>query len=121
LLESHVIGEVPVDGKRGGLGRLGAVRAAIADDFWDGEPARALLGMHTSATLGVLLGPLFELAHELDVGEDDTMVAPSLAPDAIVRATPDAVLAVLQSRFGEAVNAVLDGGDDDGPRLRVVR
>lgn len=113
--------EVSVDGKRGGLVRLGAVRAAVGDDFWDGEPARALLGMYSSATLGVLLGPLFELAHELEVGEDEMMVAPSLAPDAVVRATPDAVLAVLRSRFGEAVRAVLDGGDDDGPRLRVVR
>jgi hypothetical protein len=99
-----------VGGKRDRLVRLGAVRAAIADGFWDGEPARALLAMHSEATLS-LLGALFELANELDVGEDEMMVAPSLAPDAVVRAPPGAFLAVLRSRFGEAVSSVLGGGD----------
>lgn len=115
FLESQVISvEVPVGDKRGRLVRLGAVRAAIADEFWDGEPARALLAMHSEATLS-LLGALFELANELDVGEDETMVAPSLAPDAVVRAPPGAFLAVLRSRFGEAVSSVLGGRDSGSP------
>jgi len=105
---------VPVGGERDRLVRLGAVRAAIADEFWDGEPARALLTMHSEATLS-LLGALFELANELDVGEDEMMVAPSLAPDAVVRAPPGAFLAVLRSRFGEAVSSVSGGGGPGWP------
>jgi hypothetical protein len=98
---------VEVDGECDRMVPVGAVRAAIADEFWDGEPARALLRMHSDAMLSVLLGALFELANALYVGEDEVLVAPTLAPGAVVTAPPGAVRAVLRSRLAEAVKSVL--------------
>ena len=109
-----------MDSEQDRMVRLGAVRAAVANEFWDGEPARALLAMHSSDTLWVLLGALFELANELYVGEDAMMVSPSLEPDAVVRAPPGAVLDVLQSPMGKALTSVLDGRRPGGRKLRPV-
>ncbi len=109
-----------MDGEHDRLVRVGAVRAAIADEFWDSEHARALLAMHSSDTLWALLLALFELANELCVGEDERMVSPSLQTDAVVRASPGALLDVLQSPMGKALTSVLDGRRPGGRKLRSV-
>ena len=95
---------------------LGAVRAAIADEFWHGEPARALLGMHSSDTLWTL----FELADELYVGEDEAMVSRSLEPASVLRAAPRAMLDVMQSPMGKALISVMDGRRPGGRNLRSI-
>lgn len=97
-----------MDGERDGLVRLGAVWAAIGDEFWDGEPARALLRLQSDETLSMLFGALFELTNELSVGGDDLLVAPTVELDAAVMAPPAAFQAMLQTRFVQALNAALD-------------
>lgn len=94
-----------MDGERDRRVRLGAVRAAIEDEFWDGEPARALLRMQSDETLGNLYGTLFELTNELSVGGDDVLIAPTAEPDAVVIAPPSAFQAMLQTRFVQALGA----------------
>lgn len=97
-----------MDGDRDRLVRLGAVRAAIADEFWDGEPVRAPLRMHSNETLSALFGAVFGLAKELHVGDDELFVAPTGELDAVLTAPPGAVGAVLRSRFLQALNAAVD-------------
>lgn len=99
---------------------LGAVRAAIADEFWHGEPARALLEMHSSDTLWALLVALFHLADELYVGEDEAMVSRSLEPASVLRAPPRAMLDVMQSPMGKALTSVMDGRRPGGRNLRSI-
>jgi hypothetical protein len=97
-----------MDGEHDRLVRLGAARAAIADEFWDGEPARALLRMHSNETLSALFAAVFELAKELHVGDDELLVAPTGELDAVLTAPPVVVAAVLRSRFVQALNAAVD-------------
>lgn len=94
-----------MDGERDRRVRLGAVRAAIEDEFWDGEPARALLRMQSDETLGILFKALFQLTDELSVGGDDLLVAPTVELDAVVTAPPSAFQAMLQTRFVQALGA----------------
>lgn len=87
---------------------LGLLRAAVADEFWLGEPARALLAVRSEEAVGALLESLLELVGAFEAGADDLLVAPSLSPEAVARASPAGFLALLHTPLFEALTATME-------------
>jgi hypothetical protein len=87
---------------------LGLIREAVTDDFWLGEPAHALLAFQSEEVVAALVTFLLLLAGALDEEADNVLVAPSLAPGAVARASPEGFLAMCDLPLFQALAAAME-------------